>query len=86
MMQRTMALMMEYGHLKEVRENRLKYHEESPALDRKIDNIAQELSELHGTDDAIRHSAELLVRVLSERTSVGAIGNKQMKGTRLWTP
>ena len=85
-MRRTMALMMEYGHLKDVREKRLKYSEESPALDKRIDDIAQELGTLHGSDDAIRHSAKLMVRVLSGQVSVGAVGNKQMKGTKLWTP
>ena len=82
---RTFHLMKKYGLLNDLREQRLKYCEESHALDAKIDEVAQELHGLHGSDDAIREAAQMFARLLSGKVSVGASSGKK-EASVLWTP
>jgi len=81
---RTFHLIKKYGLLNDLRERRLRYCEESAALDSAIEDVAQELQQLHGSDDAIREAASMLAHLLSGKVSVGASSGKET--SRLWTP
>ena len=84
---RTMMLIKRWGALRDVREKRLQYCEESPKLDKLIGDTEEELIELHGgLDDDVCESAQKLVRLLKERNPVAAGEKLFGKDKTLWTP